>query len=283
MSERQAEAEAHVKRIVEKSGTSFGLGMRILPEFPRNAMYGVYAFCREIDDIADEPGEEAEKRRGLEAWRQEIEALYQGRPTDLTTIALLPAVEAYDLPKQEFIELIEGMLMDVDLDFGSAPRLDRTGLSLYCRRVAGAVGMLSVRIFGEPDATQFALAMGDALQLTNILRDIGEDAEEGRIYLPIDRIRDAGIEATEPTEIVRDPRLSAVCDGVAAEAEARFRDADELANRFDRKKLKPALIMGSVYRGYLDRLQARGFADPTATVSMSKWAKAGRALRVYLG
>lgn len=277
------EAIEHVKKVVADSGTSFSLGMKILPEQPRNAMYAVYAFCREIDDIADEPGEEAEKRHGLQEWREEIEALYRGHPTRLTTRALLPAVEAYDLPKQEFIELIEGMLMDVDLDFGRAERLDHAGLHLYCRRVAGAVGMLSIRIFGEPDATQFALAMGDALQLTNILRDIGEDADEGRIYLPMEMIRKEGIDADDPREIVRDARFRPVCEAIAEEAAARFRDTDELLKQFDRQKLKPALVMGQVYRGYLERLMARGFRNPVEPVRMSKFAKAGRALRALIG
>lgn len=277
------EALNHVKRVVSESGTSFSLGMKILPEDPRNAMYAVYAFCREIDDIADEPGEEAAKREGLRIWREQIEALYRGHPANLTTRALLPAIEAYDLPKQEFIELIDGMLMDVDLDFGRAERLDHAGLHLYCRRVAGAVGMLSVRIFGEPDATQFALAMGDALQLTNILRDIGEDAEDGRLYLPMDLIREEGIEANDPKEIVRDARFRPVCETIAAEAEARFRDTDELLKQFDRRKLKPALIMGEIYRGYLIKLQARGFRDPTHRVGLSKFAKATRALRGLVG
>ena len=276
------EAIEHVKRVVKASGTSFSMGMKILPEEPRNAMYAVYAFCREIDDIADEPGEEAEKREGLRVWREHIEALYHGRPANLTTRALLPAVEAYDLPKQEFIELIEGMLMDVDLDFGRVERLDHGGLHLYCRRVAGAVGMLSIRIFGEPGATQFALAMGDALQLTNILRDIGEDADEDRLYLPMDMIRKEGIEATDPQEIVRDARFRPVCEAIAEEAAARFRDSDELLKDFDRKKLKPALIMGAVYRCYLDKLMARGFYSPTEPVKLSKAAKLSRALRALI-
>ncbi|ANK80184.1 MAG: squalene synthase HpnD [Rhizobiales bacterium NRL2] len=276
-------AQAHAERIVKASGTSFGLGMRVLPEAERRAMYAVYAFCREIDDIADEPGEEQAKRDALDEWRREIDALYHGRPTRPTAQALLPAIDAYDLPHGEFVELIEGMVMDVDMDFRRRTWLDHDGLHLYCRRVAGAVGLLSVRIFGEPDATQFALAMGDALQLTNILRDIGEDAAEGRLYLPIEMIREQGITAEEPSEIVRDPRLKPVCEAIAGEARQRFRDADELLTRHDRRKLKPALIMGSVYRGYLERLEARGFDNPAAPVRLSKFAKAGRALRAWLG
>lgn len=277
------EAREHARRMVKESGTSFGLGMRILPEGERNAMYAVYAFCREIDDIADEPSEEQDKRDALESWRQEIDALYRGAPTRPTSRALLPAVEAFDLPKAEFIELIEGMVMDVDMDFRRKGWLDHDGLRLYCRRVAGAVGLLSVRIFGEPGATRFALAMGDALQLTNILRDVGEDAEEGRIYLPIEMIRAEGIASDDPQEIVRDPRIRAVCEAIAREAGARFRDADAELALHDRRKLKPALIMGEIYRGYLDRLTARGFDDPTEPVKLSKMAKAGRALRAWLG
>lgn len=275
--------QAHVRRIVRQSGTSFGLGMRILPPAKRFAMYAVYAFCREIDDIADEPGEEAEKRAGLNRWRKEIKALYHGTPSDMTTKALIPAVEAYDLPEAEFIELIDGMLMDVDLDYGRRARLDREGLHLYCRRVAGAVGLLSVRIFGEPSAGEFALALGDALQLTNILRDVGEDAAEGRIYLPIDMIAATGITSTDPVEIIDDARLRPVLEAIAAEARSRFRDADELSTGFDRRLLKPALVMGEIYRGYLDRMLARGFADPTGVVRLSKLNKAGRALRALSG
>lgn len=277
-----AAAEAHAEAVVRRSGTSFALGMRVLPEQGRRAMYAIYAFCREIDDIADEPGAEVDKRRALELWADEIEALYAGRPARPTALALLPAVERYALPKAEFHELIAGMVMDVDMDFRATPPLDHAGLRLYCRRVAGAVGLLSIHVFGEPGARDFALAMGDALQLTNILRDIGEDAAIGRLYLPSDLMAKHGIETGDPQEAIRHPALRLVCEELLREAEQRFVDTETELRRHDRAKLKPALVMGAVYRGYLKRLKRRGFEDPAQPLKLSGLVKAGLALGALL-
>lgn len=274
-----AEADRHVRMVVDRSGTSFAMGMRALPPAGRRAMYAIYAFCREIDDIADEPGEEGRKRAALADWADEIEAVYAGRPDRPTAVALAAAVEGYDLPKAEFHALIDGMLMDVDMDSGTAPPLDHAGLHLYCRRVAGAVGMLSVQVFGEPRATQYALALGDALQLTNILRDIGEDAAAGRLYLPADRLAHHGIAVTTPQETLSHPAVRLVCEELLAEAENRFRDADTLSARLDRRKLRPALLMDMIYRSHLARLKRHGFAEPTRRLRLSRLAKLGLALR----
>ncbi|MEC9346398.1 MAG: presqualene diphosphate synthase HpnD [Pseudomonadota bacterium] len=279
-----AAAAEHARRIVVESGTSFAHGMRILPPEGRRAMYAIYAFCREIDDIADEPGTESDKRAALAEWTVEIGNLYAGRPTRLTTVALAPAVAAYDLPEAEFHELIAGMLMDVDMDFGAGTRLlDHAGLRLYCRRVAGAVGLLSINVFGEPEAKDFALAMGDALQLTNILRDIGEDARIGRCYLPSDMLAAHGIPAGTPDGIARHPALPKLCMELAAEAEARFAETERLLARHDRRRLKPALLMAAVYHGLLRRMVRDGFSDPTRRISLSKLAKLGLALRALAG
>lgn len=272
-------ADRHVRQVVDRSGTSFAMGMRALQPAGRRAMYAIYAFCREIDDIADEPGAEAAKRAALADWAEEVEALYAGRPSRPTSVALAPALDAYELPKDEFHALIDGMLMDVDMDFGTAPPLDHAGLHLYCRRVAGAVGMLSVPVFGEPRATQYALALGDALQLTNILRDIGEDAAAGRLYLPADRLADHGISVAAAKQDLTQPAVARVCDELLAEAESRFRDADAHAARLDRRKLRPALLMDMVYRAHLSRLKRRGFADPTRRLRLSRLARLGLALR----
>lgn len=278
-----AAAAEHARRVVAASGTSFAHGMRILPPEGRAAMYAIYAFCREIDDIADEAGSEADKRAALADWSAEIRHLYAGRPRRLTAVALAPAVERYDLPQDEFHELIAGMLMDVDMDFGTTGRLlDHAGLRLYCRRVAGAVGLLSINVFGEPAARDFALAMGDALQLTNILRDIGEDAGIGRCYLPSDLLTAHGIPAGTPREIAHHPALPGVCRVLAAEAEARFAETERLLAHHDRRKLKPALLMGAVYRGLLRRMIRGDFKDPTRRMSLSKVAKLGLALRAWL-
>ena len=177
-------AALHAREVVTKSGTSFGLGMKILPKARREAMFAIYAFCREIDDIADEGGTHAEKIAGLNGWRDEIERLYAGAPTYPTARALAGPIEQFDLPKEEFILLIEGMEMDAN---GPVVAPSWEELFAYCRRVAGAVGLLSMRAFGAPNnqtADRFALSLADALQTTNILRDVREDAEMGRLYLP---------------------------------------------------------------------------------------------------
>lgn len=272
-------AERHVRDVVNRSGTSFARGMNALPPAEQRAMYAIYAFCREIDDIADEPGEEGAKRDALAAWGAEVEAMHTGNPTRPTTIALAPALDGYDLPKAEFHELIAGMVMDVDMDFGAAPPMSHAGLHLYCRRVAGAVGLLSVPVFGEPRATQFALALGDALQLTNILRDIGEDADAGRLYLPADHLVRHGVTITTAAETVRQPGVRHVCNELLVEAETRFADARAQALQHDRHKLRPALLMAMIYQTYLVRLRRRGFTDPTARLSLSPLTKAGLALR----
>lgn len=185
-------ARRHAEEMVKRSGTSFGAGMAILPKKRREAMYAIYAFCREVDDIADDALPAAEKMRRLYEWRGEIDRIYAGRPLYPTGAALLEPVRAYGLPKQEFQLLIEGMEMDADGPI-VAPSMDR--LFAYTRRVAGAVGMLSMPVFGAPKGAasdDFALSLGDALQLTNILRDVAEDAAIGRLYLPAELLEKHG-------------------------------------------------------------------------------------------
>ncbi len=171
--------------------------------------------------------------------------------------------------------------MDVDLDFGRVERL----ITAAC--ISIAAGWPGSRYAVDPHLRRarrdtVRTGHGGCTATTNILRDIGEDADEDRLYLPMDMIRKEGIEATDPQEIVRDARFRPVCEAIAEEAAARFRDSDELLKDFDRKKLKPALIMGAVYRGYLDKLMARGFYSPTEPVKLSKAAKLSRALRALI-
>ena len=166
---------AHVKRIVAQSGTSFLWGMRALPAERRHAMYAIYAFCREVDDVADEPGEMDDKMRALTAWRGEIARLYAGQPSWPTTRALLQPVQHFNLPQEEFLAVIDGM----EADAAPTVRMQTLDELLnYCRKVAGAVGMLSIHAFGVPQhpGPRFAETLGTALQLTNILRDLKEDA-----------------------------------------------------------------------------------------------------------
>ncbi len=276
--EPKVEPLDHVSQVVERSGSSFAMGMRVLPRPRREAMYAIYAFCREVDDVADEPGDPADKLEQLAAWRLEIDRLYAGEPTRPTTRALLDPVQSFRLPKQEFLAIIDGMEMDAGESM-VAPSL--ADLELYCRRVAGAVGMLSIRAFGaeEPEARQVALALGEALQITNILRDLGEDAERGRLYLPADLLERHGIASRAPAEVLADPALPAVLAELAGMAKQRFARTQELIARCRRRPLKPCILIMAIYRRTLDRLERRGWDRPSEPVSIANWEKIWIALR----
>ena len=271
----------HVRDVANRSGSSFLWGMRLLPQPRREAMFAIYAFCREVDDIADEGGTPEQKQRALAEWRAEIEQLYAGRPTRPTTEALLRPVRDYHLPKEEFLAVIDGMEMDARADIRAPSMAD---FRLYCRRVAGAVGVLSVHAFGaqEAEARDLALAEGDALQFTNILRDVAEDAERGRLYLPRELLQRHGIVSDDPMTVLHDPRLGAVCRDLAAMAEERFAEAERLMARCARGPMRPARIMLAVYRRLLHRLQQRDWQDMTVRVSLPKAEKLWIALRSCL-
>ena len=177
------EAQTHAQDIVQASGTSFMAAMKILPEDRRTAMYAIYAFCREVDDIADANAPASEKIGRLKNWRREIDRVYRGDPQILTLRALVRPVRQFGLEKEDFLAVIDGMEMDAVEDI-RGPSLAK--LDTYCDRVASAVGRLSIRAFGaeEDRARRVAHHLGRALQLTNILRDLDEDARRGRLYLP---------------------------------------------------------------------------------------------------
>ncbi len=191
-----SEPAVGVAQAAQAAGSSFYAGMRILPKPQREAMYAVYAFCRAVDDVADDGGTREERSAGLDRWRAGIDALYAGRPT-ADTAPLAEAVRRYGLDRNDFMAVIDGMAMDAAEDI-RAP--DEATLDLYCDRVASAVGRLSVRIFGVSGANGHALAhhLGRALQKTNILRDIDEDAAMGRLYLPREKLEAAGIQHHRP-------------------------------------------------------------------------------------
>lgn len=275
------EARDHVHNVVEASGTSFLQGMRLLPEERREGMYAVYAFCREIDDVADEPAPVADKMTRLREWRREIDRVYEGEPQTLTGRALLPIVRDYGLDRADFLALIDGMEMDAVEDI-RAPAIAR--LELYCDRVAGAVGRLSIRIFGasEPQAVSVARHLGQALQLTNILRDLAEDAEHGRLYLPEELLAANGVKTREPREVLRHPGLGAVCAEIAARARQHYRAAADAMRKCARGPMRPARAMGAIYRAYLDGLERRGWAKLGGKVRLSKLRKLWIAFRYGL-
>ncbi|MEK9752772.1 MAG: presqualene diphosphate synthase HpnD [Rhodospirillaceae bacterium] len=274
-----ADPAAHAEAVVRRAGTSFYWAMRRMPERHRRAMFAVYAFCREVDDIADEPGEENAKRLALGNWRGEIERLYGGHPRGLTAQALLPAVEQFELAKEDFLAVIAGMEMDA----GTRTRIaDMDELTLYCDRVACAVGRLSTRVFGLDAETgrRLAFAEGMALQLTNILRDVVEDAQRGRLYLPADVLAAHDIiETDDLKQVLAHPRLHQVCEVLAGVAEHQFADALALAATCDPARVRPAMMMLQVYRRILERLQWRGWHDLGRPVSLSKLTKLWVAFR----
>ncbi len=274
-------ARAHVREVTERSGTSFFWAMKLLPAARREAMFAIYAFCREIDDIADDDAPVADKIHELDGWRAEIERLYKGAPSRPTSRALLPAVRNYGLEKADFLALIEGMEMDARENV-RAPNLEH--LEYYCDRVASAVGRLSVKAFGatEPEAREVAFSLGQALQLTNILRDPKEDADRGRLYLPLELLRKHGIEETDPKRVLADPRLPRVCRDLAAIARRRFAEAEAALSKCARRPMRPAIVMKEVYRRYLERLIAADWRDLDHRVTLPKIEKIWIGLRYGL-
>ena len=197
--------------------------MRILPRAQREAMYEIYSFCRAVDDIADDPGPREPRRRQLAQWRADVDAIYAGSPPPALG-GLARAVRTFDLQRQDLLAIIDGMEMDVIADI-RAP--DRATLDLYCDRVACAVGRLSVRVFGMQHDAGLALAhhLGMALQLTNILRDLDEDASLGRLYLPREALQAHGIAATDPGPVLAHPAVAKVCDEIVVLARAAFSES----------------------------------------------------------
>ncbi len=242
--------------------------MRILPRAQREAMFEIYAFCRAVDDIADDPGPRETRIEQLQHWRADIDALYgTAPPAHLRGLAL--AAQKFDLQRDDFLAVIDGMEMDVVADI-RAP--DWTTLKLYCDRVACAVGRLSVRVFGMQHEAGLALAdqLGRALQLTNILRDLDEDAALGRLYLPREALRDTGIISRDPATVLANPMLDHTCNVIVEQARAHFRQAGAIMAQSPRRQVKAARIMAEAYGLILDRLAARGFDPPRQRVRLPR-------------
>ncbi len=268
---------AAVTAEVRAAGTSFYHGMRILPPERRGAMYGIYAFCRRVDDIADEPGEWAAKQAALAAWRARVGGFAAGLGEDAVTRVLAAATRRFALRCDDFLAIIDGMEMDAG-EAIVAP--DLATLDLYCDRVAVAVGRLSVRVFGDASAKadEVALALGRALQLTNILRDLAEDAARGRLYLPGEWL-DAAAVPRDPARALTAPGLGAVCERIAERAAAYFRAADAAMARCEPRAMRPARLMGATYAAILAALRRRGWQRLDTPVRLGKGRKLWLVLR----
>lgn len=273
-------ADLHaIVTIVRRAGTSFYRGMRILPPDRRYAMYAIYAFCRVVDDIADEPGALPPRRAALAAWRARVHALYGGATQDALDRVLARAIPMFALRETDFQAVIDGMEMDCEAIV--APSL--ATLDTYCDRVAGAVGRLSVRAFGDasPAADQVAHALGRALQLTNILRDVHEDAGRGRLYLPREYLEDAGV-PRDPEFALVHPALPDVCARLAADAREYFAEAWAAMRDCDRRAMRPARLMGATYWAVLRRLERRGWRFLGTPAKLSRPEKLWIAVRYGL-
>jgi presqualene diphosphate synthase len=244
-----------IRTIVLAAGSSFYWAMRFQTQEKRDALFAVYAFCREVDDIADGDLSDDDKKAELQKWRNRIEALYGGSVDDPITRVLGHAVDGYSLNKDDFLAVIDGMEMD-GVGPIRGPSLEE--LILYCDRVACAVGRLCVPIFGEPGEAGQATAdhLGLALQLTNVLRDISEDAEIGRLYLPHDLLTEAGITNTDPDIVIAEPSLPTVCRILAQRAQDEYAAAESAIAQCTKASMRPAVIMMKVYRKTLERLIA---------------------------
>jgi len=272
-------AGAEATPALPAAGSSFYIAMRILPRERREAMYAIYAFCRAVDDIADDGGPREPRRAALDRWRADIDRLYAGTVTPATRDLAGPT-RRFKLRREDYLAVIDGMEMDIDADL-RAP--DWATLDLYCDRVASAVGRLSVRIFGVTAKVgdQLAHHLGRALQLTNILRDLDEDAEMGRLYLPREALQNAGIaiDGRAPAAILLEPRIEEACRKVAARAKEHFAAANDIMSRSPRRSVRAPRLMAAAYRQILADLNARGFAPPRERVRIKKLRLIGALLR----
>lgn len=239
-----------------KSGSSFYYSFRFLSEDRRRAITALYAFCREVDDVVDETREEQVARMTLNWWRGELAALYTGAPTHPVTRALQPHVQAMDLPQGLFGEIIDGMEMDLD----QARYATFADLQRYCHRVAGVVGQLSARIFGhtDPRTLDYAHDLGIAFQLTNIVRDVGEDARRGRIYLPVDELQRFEVPAADVLAYRESEAFGLLMTFQIERAEQWYVQALAQLPAADRKSQRVGLAMAAIYRATLDEIRRDG-------------------------
>ncbi|RPI47192.1 MAG: squalene synthase HpnD [Betaproteobacteria bacterium] len=263
-----------------RSGSSFYYSFLFLPEEKRRAIIALYAFCREVDDVVDETSEPEVARAKLAWWRSEIAAVFQGTPQHPVARALTQVVGPFGLQKELLDEIIDGMQMD--LDRNRYP--DFATLALYCHRVAGVVGLLSAKIFGyTSEATlDYAHDLGVAFQLTNIARDVGEDARRDRIYLPLDDIARYGL---TPADILRGRESEAMRNLLrfqVARARSFYRQALEKLPPADRRSQRAGLIMAAIYQRLLDEIETEGTGVMSAKVSLTPITKFWLALKTWL-
>lgn len=283
-----ASANQYCTEQARASGSSFTLAFHLLQPAQQAAMNALYAYCREVDDIVDEAVNRPVARMKLAWWREEIQRLYAVPQNTAAqhpvTIALQPAIAEFALPQEEFEALLDGMEMDLQMDEDGTGYPDRRSLGLYCHRVAGVVGLLSARIFSyrDPHTLKYAARLGLALQLTNILRDIGEDARRGRLYLPADELAAFGVTPDAVKRRQPDGDWSGFLRRQYAATQRIYDEALALLPAVDRRAQRPGLIMGAIYRSVLDEIHRADYPVLTARVSLPALRKLWIAGRVWL-
>ncbi|MGI9026965.1 MAG: presqualene diphosphate synthase HpnD [Burkholderiaceae bacterium] len=273
--------EAYCQDKAAKSGSSFYYAFLFLPPQRRAAITALYAFCREVDDVVDETSDSSLAARTLAWWSEEVGRLYQGEPTHPVTRALAPHLEAFSITRPRLLEIIAGMEMDLH----QSRYLDFVGLAHYCHHVAGVVGQLSANIFGasDPRTANYAEKLGLAVQLTNIIRDVGEDARKGRIYLPIDELKRFGVPAGDLLMGKRSAGFSELMRFQAARARSIYAEALALLPDADRRAQRPALIMAAIYRALLDEVEAERFEVLNQRIALTPIRKLWIAWRTWVG
>jgi phytoene synthase len=264
-----------------KSGSSFYYAFLFLPPERRQAITALYAFCREVDDVVDECTDTSIARIKLAWWRTQIDALFQGKPEHPVTQALAPFVAPFDITQSRLIAIIDGMEMDLD----QTRYLDWPGLEKYCWHVAGVVGELSAGIFGyqDPATLQYASKLGIAFQLTNIIRDVGDDARRGRIYLPISDLQQFGVRAADVLNSQYSENFSSLMAFEAARARTLYREAIDALPANDRRAQRPGLMMAAIYHALLDEIEDEKWQVLNQRISLTPIRKFWLAWKNFVG
>jgi phytoene synthase len=262
------------------SGSSFYNSFRFLPKDKRCAITALYAFCREVDDVVDECSDAGVARTTLNWWRTEVAAIFSGKPQHPVCQALVPIVKQFNLAQEHLLEIIDGMEMDLD----QPSYADFKSLQLYCYRVASVVGLLSVEIFGYTDrqTLKYAHDLGIALQLTNIIRDVGEDARRNRIYLPMDELKQFGISAADILNAHETENFQKLMAFQIERAKHYYQQALDHLPAADRKAQRTGLIMAAIYRATLDEVVASGCHVLKERVSLTPRYKLWLAFRAWI-
>jgi phytoene synthase len=262
------------------SGSSFYYSFLFLPQPRRSAIMALYAFCREVDDTVDECTDESVARVKLAWWRKEIGAMYEGRQTHPVTQALQPHLATYQLKQEHLQAIIDGMEMDLD----QTRYLDYKAMSRYCWHVASVVGILSASIFGatRPETLQYAEKLGHAFQLTNIIRDVGEDARKGRIYLPVNELQQFNVTAADLLNARHNDNFEKLMKFQVARAQQAYDEALALLPKEDRRAQRPGLMMSAIYRTVLNEIEADGYHVLNQRISLTPLRKLWLAWKTYV-